>query len=185
MRLPDLGLLPGPHDLKRLLDEALSLVPRGMALLESAERLLADATALLARVEETRAAADALVRRAELTRARADRAVADIDAPFRRLVGLLDVLEPPLLRLQPTLDRLAETTDPREVDAAVAMIDRMPELVDRFENDVLPLLQTLGTVGPDMHDLLLAFRELGDLVGNIPGMGRVRRRVEEEQPDGD
>lgn len=188
MRLPVLGSVlgpvlesvPGRHDLQRLVQEAASLVPRAMRLLDAAESLLAEATTLLARIEETRVDADALVGRTETTRERADKAVRDIDEPFQRLIRLLDALEPPLLRLQPTLDLLAESTDPREVEAAVAMIDQLPGLADRFTNDMLPLLHTLENVGPDMHELLMTIRELNELVGNIPGVGRLRKRMDSD-----
>ena len=178
MRLPS---LPGPRDLTALLEQAWTVLPRVTGLLGEAERLMSNVTALLDRIEDTRRDADDLVARAEITRAKADEAVCDIDAPFRRLVHLLDLLEPPLLKLQPTLDRLAETTDPREVDAMVGLVDHLPELVKRVEEDVLPIMSTLKTVAPDIHDLLDVSRELNDLLVKLPGMGRVKRKVEEQQ----
>ena len=80
MRLP----VPTPRDVSQLL----TLVPRALGLLD-------DVQALIARIEQTRQSADALIGR--------------IEQPVDRLVVLLDGLEPPLTKLQPTIERLAQT----------------------------------------------------------------------------
>ena len=46
---------------------------------------------------------------------------------------------------------------------------------------MLPVLATLGTVAPDLHDLLTVSRELNDMLAKIPGMGRLKRRIDEEE----
>ena len=46
---------------------------------------------------------------------------------------------------------------------------------------MLPVLTTLGTVAPDVHELLNVSRELNEILGKIPGVGRLKRRVEEEE----
>ena len=71
-----------------------------------------------------------------------------------RAGGLLDALEPPLTKLQPTLQTLADTTHPDEVAALVRLVDHLPALTDQVERDVLPVLTTLGSVAPDLHELL-------------------------------
>ncbi len=63
----------------------------------------------------------------------------------------------------------------------VKLIDQLPDLVERLETDILPMLVTLRTVGPDVHDLLDITRELNQMLGKLPGMGRVKRRVEEQK----
>ena len=50
-----------------------------------------------------------------------------------------------------------------------------------METDVLPILGTLGSVAPDIHDLLTVSRELNDMLAKLPGMGRLKRRIEEEE----
>ena len=194
--------LPGPRDLGTLVslvergsEQLVGLLPRASELLGGAERLLRDVTALLDRIETTRVDAQALVDRTEVTRSRADEMVvglgptvqravallAALEPTAERAVALLESMEPSLLKLQPTLERLAETTDPREVDAMVAMIDQLPLLAARLENDVIPVLNTLTTVSPDLHDLLDVSRELNLMLGKLPGMGRVKKRVDEQQ----
>ena len=109
--------------------------------------------------------------------------VGTAEALLARVVPLLDALEPPLTRLRPTLEKLADTTDPDEVAALVRLVDHLPELTERIERDVLPVMTTLGTVSPDLHDLLDASRELNEMLGKLPGLGRIKRRVEEEQAE--
>lgn len=170
MRLPGLPVdVPGPRDL-------LGLVERAVGLLGAADRLLGDVDRLVARIEATRQAADALVARTEQTRA-------SVDPLMGRLVVLLDSLEPSLAKLQPTLERLADTTTPEEVDALVGMIDHLPLLGQKLEEEIVPVLHSLGSVAPDLHDLLDTSRELNEMLAKMPGMGRLRRRVEEAQAE--
>lgn len=164
MRLPS---VPGPRDVLAAGELLMGLVPRAGSLVDEAERVLGRVDDLLDRIEDTRTSADDVVRRTDATVARA--------------TTLLDALEPPLTALQPTLERLADTTDPREVDALVQLIDHLPLLVTQLERDVLPVLTTLGSVAPDLHDLLDVSRELNEMLAKLPGMGRLKKRVDEEQ----
>ena len=43
------------------------------------------------------------------------------------------------------------------------------------------LMGTLGSVAPDLHDLLAVSRELNDMLAKLPGFGRIKRRIDEEQ----
>lgn len=184
MRLP----VPGPRDVLHLVGRGaeavemlLAAAPRATALLDDAAALLSRVDGLLDRIEETRSSADAAVRRTEGVVTQAESALATTEALTRRLAALLDATEPSLTRLQPTLERLAETTDPREVDALVVLIDHLPVLALKMETDIIPVLDSLSTVAPDLHDLLDVSRELNEMLAKLPGMGRIKRRVDEEQ----
>jgi ABC-type transporter Mla subunit MlaD len=149
--------VPGPRDVLTvaertgdLVERLIGALPRVMTLLDAAERIVADIDALLVATTATQA----------------------------RLVDLLDRMEPSLRALQPTLARLAETTDPREVDALVSLVDRLPVLAEQVERDVVPVMRTLGSVSPDLHDLLETSRELNEMLARLPGMGRIKRRVD-------
>lgn len=172
MRLP----VPGPRDVLKVLErgadaveQLLAAVPRMVSLLGETEQLLERVDSLIDRIDQTRASADEVVRRTAGVVDEADQ--------------LLSRMEPSLTRLQPTLDRLAETTDPREVDAMVALVDLLPGLALRMETDVVPMLTSLGSVAPDLHDLLDVSRELNEILGSLPGLGRVKRRIDEEQAE--
>lgn len=179
MRLP----VPGPRDVLAALERGadqvealLGAVPRVLALLDQAEVLLARASSAVDRVSVV--ADDAA---AEVVRVGAvvDRA----DAQVGRVTGLVDALEPSLTTLQPTLETLADTTHPDEVAALVRLVDHLPELTGRVESEVLPMLATLGSVAPDVHDLLTVARELNDMLAKVPGMGRIKRRIDEQEGD--
>jgi hypothetical protein len=96
---------------------------------------------------------------------------------------LLAQYEPPLLALRPTVERLAAATDPDEVDAMVALVDRLPVLLDSMDRDVLPLLSQLNVMAPDLHALLEAVDDMRTTLAGIPGFGRLLRRGEEELAD--
>ena len=180
--------MPGPRDVVRLLERGaeavdlmLSAMPRVSALLDQAGPLLRRVDALVEGIEQTRAVADGVVRRTESVVEEAQALVGTAGALTERLAALLDATEPSLTRLQPTLERLAETTDPAEVDALVTLVDHLPMLAVKMETDVVPVLESLSSVAPDLHDLLDVSRELNDMLAAVPGLGRMKRRIDEEQ----
>ncbi len=176
-----------------LLDQAealLGLGPRVVAMVDRAEVLVARIATLLESVEVVAAAAAVEVAQVKGVVGQAQGAVDETHVVVsqarelvERLTPLLDRMEPSLTKLQPTLEVLADTTDPTEVAALVAMVDHLPELTHRLENDVLPIMGTLATVAPDLHDLLAVSSELNEIIGKVPGFGRIKRRVEEEQEE--
>ena len=181
MRLP----VPGPRDVMSVLERGgeqvealLGAVPRAMALLADAEGLLVRASAAIERVREVTEAANVVV-------VRAGAVVDDAEVQVARVTTLVNALEPSLTRLQPTLETLADTTHPDEVKALVQLVDHLPEVTRRVEGDVLPVLATLGSVAPDVHDLLTVARELNDMLAKVPGMGRIKRRIDEEEGEDD
>jgi ABC-type transporter Mla subunit MlaD len=204
MRLP----VPGPRDLMSALERGseqvealLGAVPRALALLDRAEVLIERAsatvdrvggvvdaaTAEVARVGAVVDAATVQVERVGTVVAAAateiDRVTTVVDGAAvqaGRAGGLLDAVEPSLTKLQPTLKTLADTTHPDEVAALVRLVDHLPALTDQVERDVLPVLTTLGSVAPDLHELLNVSRELNEILGKIPGIGRLKKRVEED-----
>jgi ABC-type transporter Mla subunit MlaD len=116
----------------------------------------------------------AIVDRTAATVERADALAADASR-------LLQQLQPPLLQLLPVLERLAATVDAREVDAAVLLVDRLPELLRSVDEDLLPLARTMKDVGPELHSLLTLAEDLHDTLSKVPGMGLVRRRKDADK----
>lgn len=173
--------LPGPSSLIGVagkgfdaIEQAMSLVPRLSAIVTDAEQLVTRVQLLVANMEATRDRAEDAIEQTTAVVERADRLTA-------RAEPLLDRFEPTLARLQPILERLAETTDPDEVAAVVAVLDLLPELVEKLRDDIVPILDTFGTVAPDLRDLLDVSKELNEMLGAVPGLGRVKRRIEENQ----
>jgi hypothetical protein len=186
MKLPFLD----PRDVVRLVEraaEAIDLlvgaVPRLVGLIDEAEVLLERTGALIERIETTRSAADDVVRRTDGVVTEAERIVTSTDPLTGRLRSLLDSTEPSLVKLQPTLERLAETTEPHEVDALIALVDQLPVIATKMETHVIPVMDTLSTVSPDLHDLLEVSRELNEMLAGLPGLGRIKKRIDEEQAE--
>jgi hypothetical protein len=71
---------------------------------------------------------------------------------------------------------MAETLEPHEVDAAVLLVDRLPDLLRTVDDDLLPLARRMQDVGPELHALLELVDDLHRMVSRLPGMGLVRRR---------
>src|SRR4029434_170922 len=85
-----------------------------------------------------------------------------------------------LAGLAPSVRRLAETLDPSEVEALITLIDRLPRLVTHLDEDILPVLESLGSVGTDVHDLVDTVQDLRQVVKGFPGSRLFRRRGAEE-----
>jgi hypothetical protein len=187
-----------------LLDQAEALVARASVIVDRVEGVADAATAEVARVGGVVDAATAEVARVggvvDAATARVESVGAVVDAAATqiervdtvvggaavqagRAAALIDALEPPLTALQPTLQTLADTTHPDEVAALVTLVDHLPAVTLQVERDVLPVLASLGSVAPDLHELLDVSRELNEILGKIPGIGRLKRRVEEEDED--
>ncbi len=207
MRLP----VPGPRDVLSALERGgeqvealLGAVPRVLALLDQAEALVARASGIVDRVEAVADAATAEVARvggvvdaatAEVARvggvvdaataevARVGGVVDGAGVQVGRAAVLIDLLEPSLTTLEPTLRTLADTTHPEEVAALVTLVAHLPAVTLQVERDILPIMASLGSVAPDLHELLDVSRELNEILGKIPGVGRLKRRVEEEDED--
>ena len=67
----------------------------------------------------------------------------------------------------------------------VKLLDALPAIVDKLDADILPVLDTLATVAPDLRDLLDVSKELNELIGSVPGLGRVKKKIEEKQDSQD
>jgi ABC-type transporter Mla subunit MlaD len=184
VRLP----VPGPRDLLRLttesyqaLEQAIALLPRLTTLIGQVERIVQRADAVVTEVERTRQRADQVIGQAGALVERTGTIVDSADELVGRASGLLDDFQPSLSQLAPLADQLARTTSPAEVAAAIALIDHLPLLVTALETDILPILATLDTVAPDVRELLDTTKEFNEILGSVPGLGRIKRRVEERQ----
>jgi hypothetical protein len=161
------------------------LVTDAAETLTRTDSAVTDAVKTLARTEEAvTGGANALARTDAVVTGAEKRAVTSIEGLADRALRLLAATEPALVKLTPTLDRLAETTHPQEVDALVTLVDHLPDLVGRFEGEVLPILNSMRTVGPDIHDLLDLTSALNEMLGSVPGLGRIKKRIDEEQEEG-
>ncbi len=187
--------IPGPGDLLRVagdgyqaLERTIAMVPRLAAVLTEVESIVRRVGIVVAEVEQTQHRATLAVDHIEAIESRVDAVIDRTETVVDRAATLtaraeplLDAFQPTLQKLEPLLARIAETTSPDEVDAVVKLIDALPSIADKLDADILPVLDTLATVAPDLRDLLDVSKQLNELIGSVPGLGRVKRKIEEEQ----
>lgn len=183
--------IPGPSDLVKVagqsyeaIEQAIALVPKAVGLLGDAATLVQRAGGLVGRVEALLDGVDGTSARAAALVERVEALLPDVEDTAGRAAAMVGALEPSLHTLQPTLETLAESTSPDEVRALVGLVDLLPEITERVRVDILPILGTLGSVAPDLRTLLMISRELNEMLGAIPGLGRAKRKFEDELDDG-
>jgi ABC-type transporter Mla subunit MlaD len=159
---------------------------------ERAERVTGDAALVVAEAGTTTAAAGVV---ADRTDGVVD-AAAGVAARARLLVGeaaeasgtasrLLALYAPMAERAAPLAGRFVEEFSEDELQAAIRMVDRLPQLTHHLEADILPILATLDRVGPDVHQLLEVLQDVRLAIQGVPGFRMLRRRGEREEADGD
>jgi hypothetical protein len=171
-RLPDLRRVPD------LVESLAGIVPRAFALLDSAEELLRRAHRLVDDIDATRAAADAVVVRTAGTVASVEPTLARAQAMVDSFGPVLDDLGPVAEQLVPVLRRIAESTSPQEIEALIDLIDHLPMLVGKLEADIVPILEDMKNVGPDIHALLGTATDLAAMLEKVPGLNRRRRAAD-------
>ncbi len=201
--------IPGPLEMVRLAASVPAALQTAVAaafqlaeltrqlaeLVHQAREFVVDATltqrqaqALVELVGSTRLDAQAIADRVGGTQAEAAAAVSEASAAVAEAAALIESVQQLLTRFQPALAKLGPLTEvvAREVttDDAQALTDMLhtaPDLVDTLQNDVVPVLDSLDTVGPDLRDVREVTHAVDEMLGAVPGLGRVKKRVEREQ----
>lgn len=180
--------LPGPNDVVKLAgqgyeaaERAMALVPRLVSIVGEVEHVMVRVTALITSITATNDHASRVVDRTERIVVRAEGLVGTAEKMVGELTPMVDRFLPVLDKVEPMVARIADTTSPDEVDAVVKLIDTLPELSEKLRTDILPVLDTLGTVAPDLRDLLDSSKQLNEMLSGLPGLGRMKKRIEERQ----
>jgi hypothetical protein len=97
-------------------------------------------------------------------------------ATSRSAQEMLGLYRPMLERAAPLAGRFVDELSPEEVDAAIKLVDQMPQFTEHMVADILPILATLDRVGPDLHELLDVTKELRQAIDGIPGFGFLKKR---------
>ena len=85
--------------------------------------------------------------------------------------------------MAPLAEHLADNVTGEDAAAVVEMIHTAPGLVDRLDTDIVPVLDSLDTVAPDLRNVLDVSEGMNEMLGSVPGLGRVKKRVEKDQHD--
>lgn len=108
---------------------------------------------------------------------------ADLDPELARLVAtrITEVLvyaDKTITLLEPVTEEVLTSVEPDEIRAVVQFIDHLPVLGNMLERDVMPVLASLDTVAPEVHQILEVAQQCLEAVAGIPGFQLLRRRGE-------
>ena len=115
---------------------------------------------------------------------RLDRLLGDVEKLVRRMNGAMDTVEDTSAR---AVALLAEAqAGLRRVEAALrpfedVLGDRLPTVLRRVDEELIPALDTLGKVGPDVREVVQTVEELRSSIAGMPALQALRRR---RQPGG-
>lgn len=142
-----------------------------------------DAVALGPRLFSVIGRVEDVLGRVETVLGRVETVVGRIEGTSRRVESVVDLYEPPLTKLAPSLQSFSEKLEPHEVTAMIELVDRLPRLLTHLDEDVIPILTTLDRVAPDLHQLLEIAQDLQVALSGLPGMGWLRKRAEKEEQE--
>ena len=148
------------------------------------EALLDEVTALMARIDAVVDAAELVVAEAATTTRSAEGVVDSASKASVTALQLVELFDPIAQRSAPFAKKFVDHLDENEVDAAIAMVDQLPGLVEHMEA-VIPILATLDSVAPEIHELLGVTKDVRRAVIGIPGFkffrNRGQDRLDEEE----
>lgn len=143
------------------------------------ETLLDEVTTLMARIDEVVTAAQLVVIEAAVTTRSAEGVVDTASRTSASALELVELFEPMAQQAAPFARKFVDHLSEQEVDATIAMVDQLPEIVEHMKA-VLPILATLDTVSPEIHELLGVTKDVRRAVIGIPGFKFLRKRGEEK-----
>lgn len=183
MRLP-----PTPTQARELAADGLQasrrlfgVVPRLVLLLDAAEDLLGRLDTMTERLAHIETAAQHLLSRIDTTHEAARALIDRTQLAAEQLTEEVDGYLPTIAQLRPVIDRLAETWQTADIDALTEAIRRSPGLIRQATDELLPTVQTLENLAPDLRELLASSRALNEIVGSVPGLNRAKKRIEEKR----
>ena len=173
-----------------VVDQVEDLVQRAGGTVADAEETIQDARAVAVAAAPIVAAAGQVSTMAESVVGRANgicddaaKTVAEAQRTSANADELLSLYSPTVKKAAPLVDRFVEELSDAEVDAAIRLVDELPQLTEHILTDILPILRTLDRVGPEIHELLEVTYDVRRAIAGIPGFQFFRRRGEDKVDD--
>lgn len=167
-------------DVEALAQRANGIVLEVRAVVDGARDTVAGAAATIAGVDPLLARTAATIEQAALFAQLAETLTGragDLIGEGDRLLG---EVRPVVEKAVPSARRFVEQLSEQEVDAAIAMVDELPELAYRMRTDIVPILATLDGLAPNVAELVKLTDDVRQAILGIPGFGRLRRRGAEK-----
>jgi hypothetical protein len=146
------------------------------------EGLFGQLDALLAKVEAITESAAAVIVDVERTTTDASVVVSGASEASTVAQRLIGELEPIAERGLPLGRKFVDNFSDAELDAAIKMVDQLPELMTRMEA-LMPILETMDSVAPELHQLLEVTTDVRRAVIGIPGFKFFRNRGQDKIDD--
>ncbi|AWH01061.1 ribulose 1,5-bisphosphate carboxylase large subunit [Rhodococcus ruber] len=176
-----------PGRVVNLLETTEALVGRIDGVVTDAREIVAriddvvtEARATVGRVGEVVDSSSAVVGEAATVARRAQDVVASAGRTSDSAGELLDTYAPMATRAAPLAGQFIDELSAEEVHAAVVLLDQLPELADRM-TALMPILGTLETVAPEIHELLGVAKDVRQAIVGVPGFNFLRRRGEDKE----
>ena len=125
-------------------------------------------------------AAEQAVARANELIARTDAVVTSSETAVEHATKVTKAAEEVVEATKPMLKFVSELSA-HEVEAAIKLVDELPKLAEHMTRDIMPILATMGKVGPDIHELLDVAKDVRQAILGIPGFEYMRKRGENKE----
>lgn len=146
------------------------------------DALLDDATRVVDRINRVVDSAEAVVAEVERATTSAEHVVHSASLASRTALELVELIDPIARTSIPFARKFVDHLDENEVDAAIEMVNHLPVLVEHMEATI-PILATLDSVAPEVHELLNVTKDVRRAVIGIPGFKFFRNRGQEKLED--
>ncbi|MFC0452585.1 ribulose-1,5-bisphosphate carboxylase/oxygenase large subunit [Rhodococcus jostii] len=144
--------------------------------------LLDQVEVLIARIEAISDGAEIAVARATAVSDTAATVVATAAGTSASAQTLIGLYEPLAKKAAPLAQRFVDDLTEEEIHAAIGLVDHLPELTMRMEG-LLPILATLDTVSPEIHQLLEEVQGVRQAIQGVPGFKFFRKRGEAQEDE--
>ncbi|MDR7301816.1 hypothetical protein [Haloactinomyces albus] len=177
-------LLSRGHDVvgraEELVERTAKTVAEAEEVLEQSRTVAASATGAVEDAVRVSGSAETVVGEAARVSERASTTITQAERIAESAAGLLSAYEPTARRAAPMVERFVRELSPKEIDAAIRLVDELPVLTEHILSDILPILRTLDRVGPEIHELLEVTHDVRRAIVGIPGFRYFRRRGEDQ-----
>jgi len=144
--------------------------------------LLDQVEVLISRIEAISDGAEIAVAKANAVAEAAATVVSTAGHTSASAQTLIGLYEPLATKAAPLAQRFVDDLTEEEIHAAIGLVNHLPELTLRMEG-LMPILATLDTVSPEIHQLLEEVQGVRQAIQGVPGFKFFRKRGEAQEDE--